>query len=326
MDVANDISLVNVTATKNSSLATVHGNGNYYLTVGENTISIYVTAEDSSVTLYKVIINRSPNSDASLTAITTNPGVITIEDDVYDYEINAGFEEEYANIIPQLSASTSTYEIHGNNNLQSGANEFTITVTAQDKVTTENYRLTINKDRSPNSSLSELFIEEGEISPNFSPFELEYEATIPYEYTSATIHIETESPLATYVIEGNENFNVGRNTVTITVTPETGEEDNKVHTIIITREEESSSNTYLSELSFDEGLINPEFVKNRLYYTATVPYEIAKVKVRAEAEDETTRVISGYGDNNLELGVNKILVVTEAQDGKRRTYKLVIKK
>lgn len=50
----------------------------------------------------------------------------------------------------------------------------------------------------------------------------EYTINVGYEVTSLTFTATTNDPKATYVVKGNENFAVGHNLVTITVTAEDG--------------------------------------------------------------------------------------------------------
>ena len=75
MNVDNDVTSLNIEAIPNDENATASIEGGTNLVVGENTVTITVTAEDESVTVYTIIVNRqdalSSNTDISLT-INTN--------------------------------------------------------------------------------------------------------------------------------------------------------------------------------------------------------------------------------------------------------------
>ncbi len=60
-----NISSIEVKAIADSNLATITGNGNYVLNVGENTIKITVKAEDNSEKIYTLNVTRKENNIAN---------------------------------------------------------------------------------------------------------------------------------------------------------------------------------------------------------------------------------------------------------------------
>ncbi|MDR2700625.1 MAG: InlB B-repeat-containing protein, partial [Nitrososphaerota archaeon] len=78
--VSNDVNSIVVTAVANSGAATVSGAGHKCLSVGENSFSIVVTAEDDSVQTYTVVVTREATSwfdddDEDLYTVTYRPGL-----------------------------------------------------------------------------------------------------------------------------------------------------------------------------------------------------------------------------------------------------------
>jgi len=81
---------------------------------------------------------------------------------------------------------------------------------------------------------------------------------------------------------------------------------------------------YLSGLLLSAGTLDPEFAKATTQYTASVPYDVASIKVTPTADDPKptvtvngTPVIYGQASDsiNLDVGSNTITVVSTAADG-----------
>lgn len=86
-----------------------------------------------------------------------------------------------------------------------------------------------------------------------------------------------------------------------------------------------SSNNYLSSLKVSEGKLSPEFSFRTYNYTVDVGEEINSIKVTATAEHNKAKV-SGTGKKALKPGENKINVTVKAEDGKERTYTIIVNK
>lgn len=84
-----------------------------------------------------------------------------------------------------------------------------------------------------------------------------------------------------------------------------------------------SSNNYLSNLKLEEQELTTAFSKTNTTYFATVGEEISKVEVKVETEDEKAKV-SIYGNNDLQKGLNKILISVTAENGNVRVYRIYI--
>ncbi|MDO4963647.1 MAG: cadherin-like beta sandwich domain-containing protein [bacterium] len=83
-----------------------------------------------------------------------------------------------------------------------------------------------------------------------------------------------------------------------------------------------SSNNYLSSLSIEGYDISPEFNKDVLQYSVTLPSEVDVINVNASKEDDAANII-GIGEVQVSEGANEINVVVTAENGNERTYKII---
>lgn len=231
VDVHYSVTGVTVTGTANDANATVIGDGLINLSVGANTVTITVTAEDGTTTQdYLVTINRagSPVSDdATLISLDVSEEVLTPAFDPLITNYTVDVANNIANItltaLPNHPNATHTGD--GMIALAVGANTATITVTAQDGVTTMDYIVTITRADSPltDATLAGLTVSEGTLAPVFNPQTTSYAVSVDNSITAINVTGVANNPNAT--VTGNVSgmlLNVGLNTVTITVTAEDG--------------------------------------------------------------------------------------------------------
>ncbi len=94
--------------------------------------------------------------------------------------------------------------------------------------------------KSGDNSLARLSLSQGELSPAFAYGTTSYTAEVPYETTSVTVSAEASHAKAQIVsIEGDQNLEVGENTIRITVRAEN--EAVAVYTIKVTRKEQTAA-------------------------------------------------------------------------------------
>lgn len=323
VEVENNVKILNVNGEPESVLSKVEGNGKYSLAVGNNEITVNVKSENNEEKTYTIIVTRKPNDNAYLSLITTSEGILVPDFDkaTFEYKLNVGSKIDSIKITgtPEVNST----KITGNNtyNLETGENEIILTTIAEDNITTKTYKIIITKDKSDNANISNLYLEEGILSPKFNSGIIEYTAKVPFDVEKATFHITTEHKKATYEIIGNENFEVGENEVKIIVTGEDG--STKEYKVIVTRQEAPTNSNYLKNLEIDKGTLTPAFEKTRLYYETTVPYEIDKIAVTATKEDSYATIIN-EGVYNLNVGENLIQLTVTSYDGIDRDYQIKV--
>lgn len=134
----------------------------------------------------------------------------------------------------------------------------------------------VNETLSDDNSLSIMYLSQGYISPNFSPSTKTYTTTVDYNVTSVRVTAKTSHAKATIVsVTGNENLQVGENTISVVVKAESGA--TTTYTIIVTRQEKSadvseepdtSENTESKVEGTDSGF---DWGGKDLYFTEAVP-------------------------------------------------------
>ena len=84
-----------------------------------------------------------------------------------------------------------------------------------------------------------------------------------------------------------------------------------------------SSNNYLSDLKVTGYELNKEFIKERLTYFVNVPSDVKSINIKATKEDKNSS-INITGNNNLEVGLNKVLVSVISEDGRIKNYRIYV--
>ena len=150
--VAYNIEKMEVTTKTEDGKAKFEITGNEELKVGENTITIKVTAEDGSEREYKIEVirkeqNANLSSNSKLKSLTIKDYNINFSSSVYDYTIKIG-NEDRLNITYTTADSKSDVTVTGNENLENGS-IIKVTVVAEDGTTTI-YKINVEKYNTKN--------------------------------------------------------------------------------------------------------------------------------------------------------------------------------
>ena len=236
------------------------------LAVGTHSISVNdlrlladgmeVNISDSNELAIKV--NRVLHSDANLKSLTSSVGYFdkTFNSEELNYTLYVDSSVSRVTLDGELSDIYATtedfkeYLLTGDNTLIS------INVTAEDG-TVKTYRVNVVKIyKSSNNDLRDLVIDGYEIE--FDKDVLEYKITVGSDVTSLDISAFVDDISAWAKIEGNENFQEGENTVTITVYAEDGSA--KAYTILVNKEAAKTTNTPIldEDDDFEESKIDNE--------------------------------------------------------------------
>lgn len=168
MEVPNEVTVLNITATPNDSNAKVEISGNLELIEGENTVTVTVVAEDGSKTDYIIKVTRSlkelsldtltvkyENQEGELIETSLNP---IFSQDTLEYTMqNLEYWVKKLKIEALANREGATIEIEGADNLVEGENIITITVkmpvTAEEGIEaseeTKIYTIKVIKDAEP---------------------------------------------------------------------------------------------------------------------------------------------------------------------------------
>lgn len=153
---------IEIIAEAEDERATVSGTGTIALINGENIINITVTAENQSVRVYQIHINKSQEfTQSDLRLQTLEVKKINEEGNFYDidigfnkdkfeYIINVENDISDLDIIPTVEEEGTIVETQGKNNLTEGENDINITLTnINDETKTTIYSLKVIKAKKP---------------------------------------------------------------------------------------------------------------------------------------------------------------------------------
>ena len=314
---------VAVTAIASDSAASVVVTGGTNLVLGENTLTVVVTAEDGTATTSTVTLNVLANDDTSLATFeydgseVANGDAFELDSDVTSVDITA---------VP--TTNLSTVEIIGADALVPGRNIVKVQVTAQD-TSVATYRLFFNVAAAVDTSL-ELFLVNGVDATTNDSIDL------PYGTTRVNVKVTTTDPTASFTVAGDGRLTPleeGDNELVLTVTASSG--DSETYTINLNVLPISESNA----LAEDGGLlVNDEAVDLALLDNEAgflnLPVTATTVKIQVKAESATSDVVANgktllptvgrfFG---VEKGVNEIdiQVIPEAGLEFAKTYKLLV--
>ena len=235
--VPNAVTSVVVTAETTHPLASVSVDGAKPLNVGDNTVTVTVTAEDGNTKTYTIQVHRKSN-DATLKSFTLNNG-----------DIPFGFNPAIPNYTVPVSNSISSIRIAaaanhslaalsgdtGNKTLNVGDNRFTVTVTPEEGLPKTTYTVTVYR-RSADETLQSLTLSTlngSNIHMEYNPEKLTYTATVPVSVKNITLNARANHSAAFVTGHtGIQSLRPGRNIFHITVTSEDGTV--KTYPVVIT--------------------------------------------------------------------------------------------
>jgi hypothetical protein len=206
--VANNVDSITVTGTANHVNATVLGNGQKSLTVGNNVVTIKVTAEDGTTTKsYTVTVVRAASTasaDATLKALTVSVGKLTPEfaAGTTSYTVNISNSATNISVSGTVNHDSASVNNVTDTALTVGNNIINIVVTAENGTTTKTYTVTVIRDAElpgTDAEIVTVVVNDKDVSPEEST--IEYVADCGE--TSVSLDLET-SPYSTVTIDGQE--------------------------------------------------------------------------------------------------------------------------
>ncbi|MDL2240654.1 cadherin-like beta sandwich domain-containing protein, partial [Bacteroidales bacterium OttesenSCG-928-K22] len=311
--VGYDINGIDITAIANDANAVVSGHtGMQTLSVGNNTFTITVTAEDETYSEDYVIIVRRQADDATLLSLTVSEGELNPEfaATIFDYNVIVGNDVEELDITAVANHENAVITGDtGTQQLLVGDNDFTITVTAEDNSYSENYLVTVRR-LSNDATLLSLLVSEGELDPEFAATEFEYDVIVGADIEEIIITaIAVDENAVITGDTGIQTLTVGDNVFTITVTAEDGSYQD--YTITVLRQ---SGDASLESLTISEGDLDPGFDAEIYEYNVTVDYVVTELDITAVANDDNAEVTGDTGTQQLSVGNNEFTITVTAED------------
>ena len=361
--VANGVSQTTVTPTVNdlgaSYVIKLDGvtdvDAKVTLSVGNNVITVEVTAEDTTISqTYTVTVTRAvspnsePSSDATLRALTlsgmdfgifdstTTSHTTTVVNSVSQTTVNATVNHSGASYVIKLGGVT---DADGIVPLSVGSNVVTVEVTAEDDSASQTYTVTVTRAAPPSTdaTLSALTLS-GIDFGTFDSTTASYTTTVANSVTQTTVTPTVNHSGASYVIkldgakdaDGTVSLSVGSNVITVEVTAE-DDSTSQTYTVTVTRAAPLSSDATLSALTLS-GIDFGTFDSSTTSYTAQVANSVSETTVTPTVNDSKASYVVKLGgvedeDNEISLAVgsNVITVGVTAEDGETsRTYTVAV--
>lgn len=200
-------------------------------------------------------VKRVLHTDASLKSLTSSVGYFnkTFDSEVLEYTLYVDSSVNSVTLSGEVNDEYATTDGFKTYTLYGDTTRISINVTAEDG-TVRTYKVSVVKlYKSSNNNLKSLVIEGYEI--DFDKDVLEYEITVDSDVDSLDITALVEDYGAWAKIEGNENFQEGKNIVTITVYAEDG--SIKTYKLIVNKEAEKEL-TVIEDDEEEKSNINTE--------------------------------------------------------------------
>jgi predicted outer membrane repeat protein len=212
------------------------------LIVGANVITTFVTAQDGVTTkTYTVTVTRAPSSNAELAGLALSSGPLTPSFDpaTTGYTASVSYTPASIDVTAITSDTTATLALNGAP-ITSGAAEpvvlavgenlITVTVTAQDGVTSLSYIITATRAApATNAQLGGLELDGAVLSPAFISTTTSYTSEVTNLVTGLTITPTVNEGTATVTVNGTpapsgapftvSDLAVGQTVITLVVTP-----------------------------------------------------------------------------------------------------------
>ena len=292
------------------------------LIVDEDTVYIYVTAEDTTkVGTYKLIFERKLSDNTQLNGITLRDDageefpwtLFPFRSNVYTYEIDIPYDPEDDDLVPTIEidfkevgqTADTVHHILPNGNIQ-----VDITVTAVNGEDQAIYSLIFHPVKNNDATLKGILVKDQPIG-DFDPSDTEYDFAHPYGSTEADFYgAEDITPvlsdtLATYTVTASEDG---------TLFIEVVAQDGSSLTYIIRQTIAKDNDCSLRMIKVD-GLDLRDFDSNVTFYTYYLMEGDVVPLIEPEANSENAEVTF----REVAAGDTCRILVT-AQDGSERRY------
>ena len=318
---------------------TVTGAGD--LKVGENIITVHVTAEDGTTKDYTVKVDRANPPDlARLNSLSAGSYTLSpaFEAEVFDYTVSVPYTKSSLSLTYTVDEGIRV-TVEGGEKLEVGENIITVTVTDQYD-NTSTYTVTVTRKKNNNTNLIKLSVDGQTLSPAFQYTTTEYTMVVNSSVSTLKVNATPAGDGATVLVTG-EQLGADGGTVIITVTAMDGTTKNYV--ITVTREGSNppvdppidppdnpddpvdppaTEVAKLNTLSIKDFAISPSFSATVYAYTLSVPNTTTSIKVLAYGANGCEIIITGA--DNLKVGENKVSVVVKENGKEDAEYVITV--
>lgn len=187
------------------------------------------------------------------------------------------------------------------------------------------YSINVSRPLSNDATLKSIEVNDA-ISPELTEDVYDYDVgEVPFSVSELDVSATPNDSNAKVEISG-KGLSVGKNTVKITVTAETG--DTKEYTLTVTRQQDPnyvpSSNANLSEITLSTGVISPHVSDEMSEYIVYVPFETQTISISGSAQDEKATGVTSVTDQEIAVGENVFELICTAEDGTEKIYTVTV--
>jgi hypothetical protein len=301
-----EITEIDVEVTTNDENATVEITGNTELVLGDNLITIVVTAANFESREIRVTF-RIGGLAGNTRLESLNVGGVKLNLEEAPFSVNLPAGTKTAPVIAFAVDDSSKIKVEGNKDLVAGANTVTVTVTAADSITVRTYTVTVNVAAlSSNSNISSLKVN-GTSVANGATFQLPAGSG----FADCIAVPEDAGSIVTYT--GNKNLVTGNNPVVVKVTAADGTHTNYTMTLVVPA---LSSDKSLSTFTIQGFNVLGKSRINVLPGTTKL-----KVTAIAAAAGSSVTIVG----RDIQPGLNDVVVTVTAADGTSQTYTVRVK-
>jgi len=168
IDLAEEVTRLDITAIPEDGTSTVEIVGNQGLKPGINIVSINVIAEDGMKMSYEIEVIKAgiiESSDASLRKLSIRDYALTpsFRPTLFEYFVEVADTVDMLDIVAIPSSTKAHVTITGNQDLSIGSSDITVTVIAEDDSTSQVYTITVNKMEKPDENAYSRDLEKREL-------------------------------------------------------------------------------------------------------------------------------------------------------------------
>ena len=303
VSVAKDVTSVSVEVSTKDEGAEVAIDGADALELGDNTITVTVTAPNGDSASYEFIVRvGGASADTALTSLTLNN--IEVED---GQTINLPARTTSVSVVAITRDEAATVRVLGRTGLQVGNNDVLVEITAPDLVAKRTITLhVVVAPLSSNTNLATFTVNGNEVADGSV-------VALPALTGQVTVEAIAQDSEAVVTIAGRTNLVGGSNTLTVTVTAANGTQKQYIVTlnVRILSADNSLSSFQVAGYIVTDGS------------TVSVANGTQSVEVIATATDSSATVgISG--GTALKTGANAVTVLVTAENGATKVYRVTV--
>ncbi|MFD2671715.1 cadherin-like beta sandwich domain-containing protein [Marinicrinis sediminis] len=272
-------------------------------------------------------INYSDHAELSALAISEGTLSPSFAEDITSYTADVANSVDHVTVTAAVYDSNATLKVNGTTAtsgmstsaipLNVGDNTITVTVTAEDGITTKDYTVVVKRAAlSTNAELSALAISAGTLSPSFAEGITSYTADVANSADHVTVTASVYDSNATLKVNGTTAtsgmpsnaipLNVGDNTITVTVTAEDGT-TTKDYIVVVKRAATSGSSSS-SKSNEEEIIVKVESGNSKEVLVETKVKRVRdkgtvkdEVNLSQESAKETVKKLLGLKEDTLRM-------------------------